>query len=123
LQMKTASTEPRPRGRGNGFRPIQQSRGFGRFNGAAPARARKYYEGDVDALMDEVASTEPRPRGRGNKAVRITGDFFRPASTEPRPRGRGNSGRKTVPAGNLAASTEPRPRGRGNLQVFSKNIL
>ena len=84
-----ASTEPRPRGRGEDCpRDLQQTL--------------------------EGASTEPRPRGRGEKPAQVMVYEFPDASTEPRPRGRGEvagSRRKNNRTG--LASTEPRPRGRG----------
>ena len=132
-----ASTEPRPRGRGEP--------GGGGIGRRIPN-----------------ASTEPRPRGRGEEAQQggdqllhvgfngattsrpwrerlcVAGERGRPASTEPRPRGRGERRRRSakkepIPrlqrSHDLAAverrcaaektrasemaSTEPRPRGRG----------
>ena len=93
LARIVASTGPRPRGRGNTFpfsarwlNYLELQRGRARagaeitvaaavcemkllsFNGAAPARARKYGLGRMAATPERNASTGPRPRGRGNKA-------------------------------------------------------
>ena len=136
-RANTASTGPRPRGRGM----TQQARvGFLtpiRFNGAAPARARNGKRVTTGRQLSH-ASTGPRPRGRGmgnNSGFRVG---LALASTGPRPRGRGMSrkqaARSSIPArlqrgraragaewrlhetrGNVEdlASTGPRPRGRG----------
>jgi len=64
LSMTTASTGPRPRGRGivNGHGVAASDKIS--FNGAAPARARNYqHAGHLHKLR--WASTGPRPRGRG----------------------------------------------------------
>ncbi len=66
----------------------RQGNPTGRFNGAAPARARSCHERG-GAGAEGRASMGPRPRGRGVRAVpmRIVNPFY--ASMGPRPRGRG----------------------------------
>ena len=61
-----ASTGPRPRGRGNALCVIDGCVGNSCFNGAAPARARKFVPHYRHRSTAHQASTGPRPRGRGN---------------------------------------------------------
>ena len=124
----TASTGPRPRGRGM-RRSIEQDRASWRlqrgraragaecncpraakhrtprFNGAAPARAR-----NADWTNTYLASRATLQRGRARAGAECQCAAVTPASTGPRPRGRGCLARDVWPP---EASTGPRPRGRG----------
>ncbi len=111
----SASTEPRPRGRGwaeglgrarehpalqrspdlavgDGSRSCSPSaRSTGCFNGAPTSRSGMVAR--VRRRRDRLlASTEPRPRGRGWDEPDEQAPRVDPASTEPRPRGRGWGG-------------------------------
>ena len=60
----SASTGPRPRGRGMAVRSVRDIDVQFGFNGAAPARARNERR-DTGPSTVTLASTGPRPRGRG----------------------------------------------------------
>jgi len=90
--IASASTGPRPFGRGN----LHNGRYVCHLSsllqrGRVLSGAETAHGNDVQELL-VVASTGPRPFGRGNPTLRAGGlQFHRRASTGPRPFGRGNS--------------------------------
>ena len=90
-ERQVASMGPRPRGRGNPAQNASLTNQLG-FNGAAPARARKWRSMASMSVSTVKASMGPRPRGRGNlrQGVNALLSNQSVASMGPRPRGRGN---------------------------------
>ena len=110
-RLGSASTGPRPRGRGmqrrarmlhaaggfNGAAPARARNVFGRsaarihkllcFNGAAPARARNAANGKRNLVMQMLQRGRARAGAEWCQCRRIR--ISMPASTGPRPRGRG----------------------------------
>ena len=138
-EKPAASTGPRPRGRGNWPQPLPACSSRARFNGAAPARARKCI---VVLTFGSLIDLLQRGRARAGAEMRRSDRLFTlarmcfngAAPARARKLGLLNFNRRTAQrfngaapararkcaisaqkAGAHIASTGPRPRGRGNL--------